>query len=700
MIVLTIAVVCQAGVSVVSLISLRQTMMRDRIAEVKHLTEAAYSTVTFYHDQAVKGLMSDDAAQEAARNALRVMRYDNGNYFCAWTLDGTGVVHGSHPEWEGKTFLNSALATQFPVVANMVSKVVEAAKSDGSEGLASYRIPKPGQTKPVDKIAYVHLFEPWGWSVNTGAYVDDIDVTFRKQAFVLLRQFVALIVVYGLIAFALANNLARALTRLAKRVAGVAAGEFDAEVPDVERGDEVGVMARALLVLRDNSREAMELRLDQLTGLPNRKVLMERLRVFTAAAARKGCFGAVMLIDLDKFKALNDSRGHHVGDLLLIEVARRLIASVRERDIVARLGGDEFVVGLLDIGQKEEEAVRAAETIGEKILASLNQPYQLDQIGHAMTASVGITLFQGDSTSVDDLLKQADLAMYRSKQSGRDTCRFFDPRMEATLHERIELEASLRQAIEEKHFQLYYQPQIDAANRIVGVEALLRWNHPQRGLVLPGSFISMAEESGLILPLGQWVLESGCHQLALWAARPETAHLKLSINVSARQFERADFVERVLAIVEKSGADPHRLEFELTESILVNDAEEIIGKIQSLKRIGIKFCLDDFGTGYSSLTYLKNLPIDALKIDQSFVRDLPTNPNDFAIAKTIIALAASLRLGIVAEGVETVEQRDFLASADCGTCQGYLFCRPMSVDRFEQFVLRGESAMSEAHAVV
>ncbi len=674
-------------------------MMRDRIAEVKHLTEAAYSTVAFYHDQAVKGVMSDQAAQEAARNALRIMRYDNGNYFCAWTLDGTGVVHGSHPEWEGKTFLNTALATQFPVIADMVSKVVAAAKSEGSEGIATYRISKPGQTNPVDKIAYVHLFEPWGWSVNTGAYVDDIDVTFQKQAIVILCQFLALIIVYGVIAFCLANNLALALNRLAKRVAAVAGGEFDAEVPDLDRTDEVGVMARALLVLRDNSREAAELRLDQLTGLPNRKVLLERLGFFIGVAARKGCFGAVMLIDLDKFKALNDSKGHHAGDLLLIEVARRLSAAVRDRDIVARLGGDEFVVALLDIGQKEEEAALAAEIVGEKILASLNQPYQLDQISHAITASVGITLFRGDTASVDDLLKQADLAMYRSKQSGRDTCRFFDRRMEATLHERIELEASLRQAIEEKQFQLYYQPQIDHEDRIIGVEALLRWNHPQRGLVLPDAFISMAEESGLILPLGQWVLETACSQLASWATRPETAHLRLSINVSARQFERSDFVERVLATVEKSGADPIRLEFELTESILVNDAEEIIKKIISLKESGIKVCLDDFGTGYSSLTYLKNLPIDKLKIDQSFVRDLPTNPNDFAIAKTIIALAASLRLGIVAEGVETAEQRDYLASVGCAMYQGYLFCRPIAVDRFEQFVLRGGSSMNEVEAV-
>lgn len=686
MIVLVIAILCQAGVSIVSLINLRQTLMQDRIAEVKHLTEAAYSAVSFYHDQAVKGVMTDEAAQDMARNALRIMRYDHGNYFCAWTLDGTGVVHGSHPEWEGKTFLNTELAAKFPVIANMVSEVVGATRNDSKEGLAFYRISKPGQTEPVDKIAYVHLFEPWGWSVNTGAYIDDIDVTFRKQALAILGQFVALIVISGIIAFLISNNLSRAMSRLTSRIARVAEGEFDEEVPDIDRSDEVGVMARALLVLRDNSREAVELRLDQLTGLPNRKVLMEQLRIATAAAARKQNYGAVMLIDLDKFKALNDSKGHHAGDLLLTEVARRLTASVRECDHVARLGGDEFVVTLLDIGQKEEEAAIAAETVGKKILSSLNQPYQLEQFTHVITASVGVTLFQGDSTTVEDLLKQADLAMYRSKESGRDTCRFFDPRMEAALHERIELEASLRRAIEEQQFELYYQPQMGALGEISGVEALLRWNHPELGIVLPGNFIAMAEESGLILPLGQWVIEQGCQQLARWASRPETASLKLSINVSVRQFQRADFVENVQMILNRSGAPASYLEFELTESIFVNDTDEIVEKILALRKMGVNFSLDDFGTGYSSLTYLKNLPLDKLKIDKSFVRDLPSNPNDFAIAKTIIALADSLGLGVVAEGVETIEQRDYLAGFGCKIYQGYLYCRPVPLFAFEQFV--------------
>ena len=476
-----------------------------------------------------------------------------------------------------------------------------------------------------------------------------------------------------------------ALNRLSARVAGVARGELDGEVPEVERLDEVGVMARALLVLRDNSRDAAELRLDQLTGLPNRKLLMDRLRQAMQASVRSGSHAVLMLIDMDKFKTLNDTHGHDVGDMLLREVAQRLAASVREGDIVARLGGDEFVVVAVDTGQTEAEATATAEAIAERILAALNQTYYLGSVTHVCTASVGLTLFRGDDVSADELLKQADLAMYKSKDTGRNVCRFFNPHMEAMINERLALEAELRQGIAEHQFHLHFQPQVVSEGRVRGAEALLRWQHPQRGLVPPGEFIPLAEKTGLILPLGHWVLEAACTQLAAWARQPELAHLTVAVNVSARQFQRPHFVEQVLAILHRTGADPGRLELELTESLLVENMQDIIQKMFALKAMGVRFSLDDFGTGYSSLSYLKRLPLDQLKIDRTFVRDVLIDPNDAAIARTVVALAHTLGLGVIAEGVETTEQRDFLARSGCHAYQGFLFSRPLPPEGFERF---------------
>jgi diguanylate cyclase (GGDEF)-like protein len=447
-------------------------------------------------------------------------------------------------------------------------------------------------------------------------------------------------------------------------------------------------MARALLVLRDNSREAIELRLDQLTGLPTRKLLMDRLNQAMAACARSGSHGGLMLVDMDKFKSLNDTHGHDIGDILLQQVASRLTACVRDGDTVARLGGDEFVVVLVNAGKKEKDAAATVEATGERILSALSQPFQLGSIAYVTSASAGLTLFKGDDASAEDLLKQTDLAMYKSKESGQNTCQFFDPLMEATVRERALLERDLRVAIHEKQFQLYYQPQVGIEGRLQGTEALIRWNHPRRGLVPPDSFIPLAEETGLIVPLGQWVMETACNQLAAWAAWPATADFKLSVNVSAREFQQPGFVEQLLATLENSGADPRRLELELTESLLVENVDEIIEKMLALQARGMGFSLDDFGTGYSSLSYLKRMPLDQVKIDRSFVRDVLTDPNAAAIAKTILALADSLGLNVIAEGVETAEQRDFLASAGCHVFQGYYFSRPLPLQEFEQFILQ------------
>jgi len=425
---------------------------------------------------------------------------------------------------------------------------------------------------------------------------------------------------------------------------------------------------------------------DPLTSLPNRRLLLDRLQQAISASARTGSFGALLFIDLDNFKDLNDSRGHHVGDLLLQQVASRLVTCTREGDTTARLGGDEFVVMLENMSADMQEAADHARVVGEKILATLNQSYHLAQSAHHSTPSIGITLFSRHPGTIDDLLKRADLAMYQAKASGRNTLRFFDPEMQAVVANRAALEDDLRKAIRQQQFVLFYQAQVAIDGRLTGAEVLLRWQHPQRGLVSPAEFIALAEDCGLILPLGHWVLETACEQLASWASQEKMAQLTVSVNVSARQFRHPDFVDQVLAILDHTGAPAQRLKLELTESMLISDVEDIIAKMTALKAIGVGFAMDDFGTGYSSLSYLKRLPLDQLKIDQGFVRNILTDPNDAAIAKMVIALAESMSLSVIAEGVELEAQRDFLAQLGCHAYQGYLFGRPQPLDRFEEQV--------------
>ena len=427
---------------------------------------------------------------------------------------------------------------------------------------------------------------------------------------------------------------------------------------------------------------------DQLTGLPNRTLLLDRLRQSMTASSRNNSHGALLFIDLDNFKILNDTLGHDMGDILLRQVAQRLAGSVREVDTVARLGGDEFVVALGSLSANLDDAATQTEAVGGKILAALNASYQLLDTEYRSSASIGATLFRGHHASVDDLMKQADLAMYKSKAQGRNVFHFFDPDMETVVMERVSLEKDLRAAIQQGQFALHYQAQVVGDGSVTGAEALLRWQHPQRGAVSPAVFIPLAEETGLILALGNWVLEAACAQLARWADRADMAQLTVAVNVSARQFHEADFVEQVLAIISRSGANPNRLKLELTESLLVDKVEDVIEKMFALKAKGVGFALDDFGTGYSSLSYLKRLPLDQLKIDQSFVRDVLVDPNDAAIARTIVALAQSLGLGVIAEGVETAAQRAFLATAGCHAYQGYFFSRPLPVEGFEEFARR------------
>lgn len=420
---------------------------------------------------------------------------------------------------------------------------------------------------------------------------------------------------------------------------------------------------------------------DSLTGLPNRRLLIDRLQNAMVMCERAQQTGALLFIDLDNFKDLNDTQGHDKGDQLLKQVALRLSECVRDADTVARLGGDEFVVMLQKLSMDTNEAATHAEAVGRKILNALNQPYQLGSNQHHSTPSIGIALFQDSLLSIDDLLKRADLAMYQAKAAGRNTARFFDPEMQAAASARAKVEADLRLALQRKEFVLYYQQVVDQNNFVIGVEALVRWNHPERGLVAPAGFIQVAEHTGLILPLGQWVLEAACAQLVEWSRRRETERLSIAVNVSARQFKHPEFTRQILQLLRASGANPYRLKLELTESLLLNDFDDVVAKMSELRSIGVGFSLDDFGTGYSSLSYLKLLPLDQLKIDQSFVRDVLTDPNDAAIARAILTLATSLNLGVVAEGVESTGQRDFLLNSGCTTFQGYLFGKPVLPDQ-------------------
>ena len=420
---------------------------------------------------------------------------------------------------------------------------------------------------------------------------------------------------------------------------------------------------------------------DPLTGLPNRRLMKDRLQQALAISARSGREGALMFIDLDNFKRVNDTLGHDKGDILLQQVAQRLTACVREGDTVARLGGDEFVVMLAaDLSIAPTEAAAQARAVGEKILAALHRPYAIAGREQPGSASIGIALFSDHLRTVDELLTHADQAMYQAKAGGRNTLRFFDSAAQNFAQQRATLESEMRQALQLREFVLYYQPAFDRQLRLRGAEALLRWQHPVRGLVEPDAFITVAEEAGLIQGIGQWVLESVCAQLALWAGDPDLAGLRVSVNISALQLRDRRFVPQVLEVLDRTGAVPRRLQLELTESMMLDDLDGTIAKMLALKEHGVGFSLDDFGTGYASLSHLKHLPLDQLKIDRSFVQDLLTNPRDAAIARTIVDLGHSLGLTVIAEGVETKAQRDMLAGFGCHVFQGHLFGTPRPVE--------------------
>jgi diguanylate cyclase (GGDEF)-like protein len=422
---------------------------------------------------------------------------------------------------------------------------------------------------------------------------------------------------------------------------------------------------------------------DQLTGLPNRTLLLDRVNQAIAVSNRLSRGISLLFIDLDHFKNINDTLGHSIGDLMLQQVAQRFSTCIRKGDTVARLGGDEFVVLLEDLSAELGEAVMQTEIVAEKISSTLSQSFRLLDHEYSITSSIGFTIFDHKQESAFDLLKQADIAMYQSKKMGRNTLSFFDPKFQDKITARATLKDELQKAIQDQQFQLYYQIQVDKAQRPLGAEVLIRWIHPERGIISPAQFIPLAEETGLILPIGEWALNKACAQLKAWQKNFVTSQLVLAVNVSAKQFRQADFVTQVQSIVQRHAINPNLLKLEITESMLVKNIEDTIATMIALKAIGIQFSLDDFGTGYSSLQYLKRLPLDQLKIDQSFIRDITSDNSDKAIVRTIIVMANSLKLDVIAEGVETEEQKQILLNKGCLHFQGYLFSKPVPIEQFE-----------------
>ncbi|WP_329604094.1 putative bifunctional diguanylate cyclase/phosphodiesterase [Variovorax paradoxus] len=451
-----------------------------------------------------------------------------------------------------------------------------------------------------------------------------------------------------------------------------------------------GAAARFIVILRDITESKLAAReiehlafYDTLTGLPNRRLLLHRLQATIDSNVRRSRHGALLFMDLDDFKTLNDALGHATGDALLKQVAFRLQDSLKDGGTVARLGGDEFVMLLDNLSDDPGVAAMQANAAGEAILAALNGSFQLADHQYHSTCSIGAVVFSGTHQSLEDLLKQADIAMFYAKSAGGDALRFFEASMQTAITARATLESELHAALAGGQFVLHYQSQVTSEGHIVGAEVLIRWQHPVRGLVQPGGFIELAEETGLIVPIGMWVLETACIQLERWSHDPRRRHLRLAVNVSARQFRTDDFVDRVRDVLQRTGADPTRLELELTESLLQDKVSETIDKMQSLATLGVRFSMDDFGTGFSSLSYMTQLPLNQIKVDKFFVQSIGIDPKVELIIQAIIGMARNLDLEIVAEGVETQPQFEFLQAHGAMLCQGYLFSRPVPLDQFD-----------------
>ena len=510
----------------------------------------------------------------------------------------------------------------------------------------------------------------------------------RTVAFVVLAGAMGFMTWLGLM---LTTSIIAPLSQVIAIFRRIANGQYDSDIR-VEGRDEVSNVMRALGDMQTKLGES-EVAIhqlafyDPLTNLPNRRLLRDRLQQALCASARNQLNGAVLMIDLDHFKIINDTRGHAIGDRLLVEVAQRIQSNVRQADTVARLGGDEFIIALVDLSSNDVQAAIQAEIVGMQILTALSQPYVLENQTHHSSASMGVCLFRGQHVGIDDLLKRADIAMYQAKGDGRNTLSFYDPKIQASLESHSAWESELREAVALNQLRLYYQIQVDHLHGVLGAEVLLRWEHPREGLVMPDRFIPIAEASGLIVPIGEWVLKTACEQLQAWAINPAAEHFVLAVNVSARQFSQPDFVSRVTHTLAQTGVNPKKIKLELTESMVLHNVADTIDKMKQLHSLGVDFSMDDFGTGYSSLAHLTELPIQQLKIDRSFVRHIATNFNDAVIVQTIIGMAQNLGMTVIAEGVETEAQRVCLEKFGCPTYQGYLFGRPLPLLEFEKLAI-------------
>jgi len=422
---------------------------------------------------------------------------------------------------------------------------------------------------------------------------------------------------------------------------------------------------------------------DSLTGLPNRRMLINRINNIMAGCEKQDCFGTLLFIDLDNFKRINDSMGHHIGDQLLLHVAERLRKTLRKEDTIARLGGDEFVVLITANHTCSKQLNYESTIVAQKLVNAMAAPIRLNNHLHHMTISIGISVFSKKNSSSDELLRQADTAMYRAKAKGKNGFCFFNTAMQERAYRRLEIEESLRIALDKNQLFLVYQPQVNSQGNCLGAEALVRWTHPQKGVLSPIEFIPIAEESGLIIELGTWVLETACAQLKTWSDSHQFK--KISINVSPKQFRDVNFIEIVRNVLKKHQLNPNQLTLEITEGIVIENIKDTIAKMSILKSLGVKLSIDDFGTGYSSLKYLKELPLDQLKIDQSFVRDIINQPKDAMIVTTIIAIAHHLELNVIAEGVEEIEQVEMLTSKGCKQFQGYYFSKPITAEEFDHY---------------
>ncbi len=491
----------------------------------------------------------------------------------------------------------------------------------------------------------------------------------------------------GFLGAMLIRSIVRPLRQASAVFRNIAAGQLDSPIA-VHGKDEISTLLFDLRSMQSrlaaNKHAIHQLAyFDPLTRLPNRRLLRDSIQKALDASGQDAQHRALLLLDLDNFKNINDTLGHEVGDLYLVEIARRLRQNVLAPHSVARIGGDEFVVLMDHLSNAEGEAQAQAEALARQLLLTAAKPCALPGQMHHGSASIGICLFRRGNASIHELLKRADTAMYQAKNAGRNNYRLFDPALQAALENRAALEAALRDAILAGQLALHFQAQVNQAGQVLGAEVLLRWQHPLHGNVTPAQFIPIAETSGLILPIGEWVLQQACAQLSAWAEHPRTQHLELAVNVSARQFRHPDFVRQVCDALARSGASPTHLVLELTESLVLDDVADTVAKMQALRHHGVRFALDDFGTGYSSLAQLKRLPLHQLKIDRSFVQDIDSEPGDAAIVQTIIGMARNLGLSVIAEGVETPAQRDALQRLDCSIFQGFLFDRPQPIAAFE-----------------